>query len=233
MEIKNKNSEIKDSFDNRFLAFQEILDSTRITAPAPSEQLHENFFKMLEQEKLKRAFNLFIWKPLFFAVSVVLLVFGGLYVIEIKKNKSYNSKILAITAQQQEYKKEIIFGLSNNKIASNRLKSIAYIDEYNSKEAEIIQLLVNYIKYDENINIKIAAIESLSKYSKSEDVLEQLIEILKKSTNSEIQVALIKALGSFKDQRAIEPMKMLLAMQSVEPFVKQILRKQLFNFSQS
>ena len=82
---------------------------------------------------------------------------------------------------------------------------------------------------DENINVRLAAVDALSNYTNSELTRTAFIEAIKYHEFPELQIAIIRILGHFKDQRVIPSIKNLIENENVPLYVKDQAQLQFKN----
>ncbi|NER13611.1 hypothetical protein GWK08_09195 [Leptobacterium flavescens] len=204
----------------------------------PSEKLRSGFYQMLEREKQEQSAVIplqreksFSWKPLMRIAATIALIISGYYFGKYQQNKLGQEQLATLNTEKQEVEKTMMLALLENESASKRVQGVNYIEEISDANTEIIQALIKRMDYDENINVRLAAVEALGNFSDSELARKALINSLEYQEVAEVQIAIIQILGNFKEQRAIKPMEKLLEKEDVPPFVKDQIRLQLPNLA--
>ena len=195
-------------------------------AGMPSDQLGKNFEKMLLQEKSNQvkvvalaSQNSGRFQYLKIAAGIAVLIgvfFSGRYAGQKELNHSL------VEAQQEvlEYKEATLISLLGNESASKRIQGVQLVEEFDLPDEDIVAALGEKMLSDENTNVRLSAMEALSKFSYSDPVKSIFIQALETEENPSIQVALIEILGRLQEKKAIGPMKKLLEKEGTQPFIK-------------
>ncbi|RRA97960.1 HEAT repeat domain-containing protein [Larkinella rosea] len=142
------------------------------------------------------------------AASVALLAggfIGGLYYsnrFSDPVNSNETSSALAI-------KKVLEFDQSTQTSASERIQAVNQSYELPEANQDITQLLINTLNFDDNVNVRLAACQALTRLSDEAGVREALIQSLKIQTDPYLQIMLIETLVSIQEKRAIDEMQRL------------------------
>jgi len=227
---KNVESYLKDSkscsqeLDELKRLFEAFEEEKEIT---PSEKLRTNFFEQIELEKqnqkvvsLNPRKNTWTNNLLKIAASVLLLV-GAYFFGKQQQSQISNSEIAQLTDATLAYKQTAMLSLMENKSASRRIQGVNYIEEFEEPDESIVKALADRMLYDENINVRAAAVEVLANYTKSERVKNAFIEALKTEKDPGIQIIIIQTLGEIQEKKAATPMRELLNQEGTQPFVKE------------
>ncbi|QTE22018.1 HEAT repeat domain-containing protein [Polaribacter cellanae] len=207
-------------------SFLAVLDSQEMETP--SANLRSNFNKMLAQEietvtpkviQLKLQQD---WKSyLKIAASIVIIIGAFLF----GKHQSNIPQIVSIKNENQEE----VLALLENSSASKRILGVSDAEEFTKKDTKIIEALINRLFFDKNANVRLAAAETLSKFSSEIIVRDALIKSLETDENSTVQIELIRILAKIQEKRAIESMQKLLKNEETPQFVKQQVELNLPN----
>lgn len=193
----------------------------------PSEKLTANFEKMLEQEKKNQVKVVSLtshqdsgrFQVLRIAASIALLI--GVFIIgRYSGRNEVNTSLVEAQQEVLEYKEATLISLLGNESASKRIQGVQLVKEFDRPDKDIVAALGEKMLADENTNVRLSAMEALSKFSYSEQVKSIFIQALETEENPSIQVALIKILGQLQEKKAIEPLKKLLEKEDTQPFIK-------------
>lgn len=198
----------------------------------PSHNLKLNFLEQLELEKQNsskvvsfdstsiRRKNNWTNNLLKIAASVALLI-GAYFFGKQQQSQISNTEIAELTDESLTYKQTAMLSLMENKSASRRIQGVNYIEEFEEPDESIVKALADRMLYDENTNVRAAAVEVLANYTKSETVKDTFIEALKTEKDPGIQIMIIQTLGEIQEKKAATPMKELLNQEETQPFVKE------------
>ena len=151
------------------------------------------------------------------AASVLLLITGsliGYFIAQKGKVSKLEDEILSL---KYSYTSSVL----NDRTASVKLKAISYVDEDKSINPDLIPVLGNILKYDDNVNVRLAAANALFKHNHSNEVNTLLIESLKTQTEPLVQIALIDFLVNNQEKQAVDNLKILLERENTNSIVKQ------------
>ncbi len=229
------NSEVKKHLKNcdacqkeleEIKSFLSILNKNEMEIP--STKLKTNFEKMLAQEienskpKVVQLQPKQDWKSfLKVAASVAIIISAFLF-------GKHQSTITKIANAKEENKQEVLAMLENNS-ASKRILAVTNAEEFTKDDIKIIEALINRLFFDKNANVRLAAAETLTKFSSKEIVRDALLKALVTEKNSSVQIELIYILGKIQEKRAIKPMEKMLTNEETPEFVKQEIQINLSN----
>lgn len=202
----------------------------------PGEGMRENFMQLLEEEKqLQQLQGIdrytqkeFTWKTAFqIAASIVLLLCGYLFG-NFQESKESEIQITFLRQETIQLKQEMMLAMLDNKSASKRIQAVSYTSELQTApDTEVIEALIERLNFDGNVNVRLAAAEALSNYSKDEAVKTAFITSLTNEKNPTVQIAVIQFLVTTQDQRARAPMEKLLEETETPNYVKEQLNQGL------
>ena len=196
----------------------------------PSKALKENFFKVLEEEKqqtvkvvslAKDTKGATSWFNGFFklAASVALLVtafYSGRYF----SSQEAEAQIAQIEEEQLQLKQTTMMSLLENQSASKRIQAVSFIDDFDAPNDAVVRAIAERMLHDENTNVRLAAVEALTRFSASKLVKMAFVEALGTEKDPSVQIAIIQNLVKLQEKNAVEPMKKLLEQEDTQPFVK-------------
>ena len=162
------------------------------------------------------------------AASIILIVSGVLIGSVISFNRTGNNNEVAVLKNEvQEMKETLTFSLLTEASASERIKAVSYADEINDPDSEIVAALITTMNEDKNVNVRLAALYAVAKFSDNRKISDALIASLGKQTEPLMQIALINILTEKKEAKAKEPIREILQDEKTIPPVKVIAQKGL------
>ncbi len=208
----------------------------------PSDNLRANFEKMLAQEKRENPLQIvskeklsqktqkfqnnnknYDWRSYIrVAASIVIVISAFL----IGKYQSDIGGTTAVNKQKLESENQLL-GLIEDQSASKRILAVSNSENFTTADTKIIQALIDRLYFDKNTNVRLAAVEALSKFTSEEIVKTALIKALETEKKPSILIELIQTLAKIQEKRAIEPMKKMLADKEIPSYVKQELQLNL------
>lgn len=118
---------------------------------------------------------------------------------------------ISIYNYRQRQQKEAVLENLTAESAGTRLEGIYHFDDtFNKEDYEIIDTLIKILHEDSNVNVKIATIDALLKFSDNEIIRKNLVEALANEKQSLVQIKLIKSLSFLREKRAQKSLERLI-----------------------
>jgi len=147
------------------------------------------------------------------AASVLLLVSGigiGVALRSRPEQPAAPDQIAALRQEVKEMKEEVLFNLIDDESASQRIKAVSYAEGMASPDQSIIDALVRTLNHDKSVNVRLAALYSLSRFADRHNVRDSLVASLGMQNEPIIQVVLINLLAEKRETKAIAPIRNIL-----------------------
>jgi len=149
----------------------------------------------VEKNASKRSGKSLVPRYVLIPVSIaasILIFFGGYYWGDRESSIIDDSEELAALKQEvSEMKNLMILTLLNQQSASKRIKAVNYAAELNQLEPEVMQGLFNSLNHDNSINVRMAILETLSRYAGDPVVRLELVKALENQDDPVIQLNMI------------------------------------------
>jgi len=104
--------------------------------------------------------------------------------------------------------------------AAQRLKAVGLTTEMNQVSDKVTNALFTTLNQDENVNVRLAALDVLKGYVKESSVRSRLIESIKVQDSPLVQVALAELMVSIQEKKSVEALKHLLRSDKTPAEVK-------------
>lgn len=167
-----------------------------------------------ERSKVVRLETKHEWKSYLRVAASVVILISGYFLGKMSNNEP------EINSNKEQ---QALFTLLENQSASKRILAISKTTTYSVDDTRIIDALINKMFVDKNINVRLAAVEALTKFSSLEKVRNALLKALETDTEPSVQIELIQVLAEIQEKRALIPMKKLLDHEETPDYVKQEL----------
>jgi hypothetical protein len=171
------------------------------------------FQKGLEEGEKMRSFqpgNLFRgWIPgfRFFLIQAAMLLvvfFAGLNTgTRIPGQPTDEGRLNQLEKQLTDLQQVAVFSLLKQPLASDRLLGIEQLTRLNLPEQAALPALYERLYLDDNINVRLAALDALAAYTKDPLVRENLIRYLDKPNSPLLRIEMMKSLVRYGDQRSL------------------------------
>jgi hypothetical protein len=169
----------------------------------PSAKLKTGFDALLQNEiKSAGQAKTVFFQPAFYrvAAAVALLILGGGIGFWISKHNDQQERIAVIEKQLEANKQMMISMIENTQSASQRIQGVNVAMKIEKADDEIVKALVNAMNEDPNSNVRLAALEALSKFSDDPAVRKILIQSLATQKDPIVQIALIQLMVELKEK---------------------------------
>lgn len=115
----------------------------------------------------------------------------------------------------------VVLGLLRKESAAERLKGLQYASHLPQLKPELLETLAETLRHDENINVRLATIETLRKFGRNQGVREALLNRLQVASEMPEQLSVIESLVSLREKNAIPKLKSLVDDPSTDPLIRQ------------
>ena len=227
------------SFKEQFLEMQALWEGlATMEVPEPSEAMDAQFFSMLHEHQEQhtpvtktsgaKSFldGLFYWilKPQFAYGLLFVTLLGGFIFSrgtqEVPKNVETVSS--SETAQVRE---KLVLTLLEQNSANKRLEGVSEANKIGKVDEQVINALLRTLNKDPNVNVRLAAIESLTNYVDNPKVRQGLIQSIPNQESPIIQVTLANLMLALEERKSIAPFQQLLEKPELDTTVKKKIEK--------
>jgi HEAT repeat protein len=213
----------------------DLLD--RVPLPEPSSDMQVRFQGMLDAYKHSLDEKNRFWKNLLFslqqlwslqpglqlAYSIILVMTGLAAGYTINQQDTGNGKkhqIQELSLQVEEMQQLMMLTLVENPSASKRLQAVSYTDEISSVKIEVIDALLTTLNEDPNVNVRLATLEALVKFSEVPRVREGLVQSITQQESPLVQSAMVDVMLKLQEKRSVVPLQQLLNKKDLNQTVK-------------
>jgi HEAT repeat protein len=104
----------------------------------------------------------------------------------------------------------VTLSLLQQQNASERLKGVNWAYRVEQSDTEVLSALLYTVNHDQNVNVRLAAVDALRTFSDSPVARKGLVQAIAKQDSPMVQVSLIDTLAEIRDHEAV-PMLQALA----------------------
>lgn len=188
----------------------------------PSEGLNQEFYQFLETEKKSQSgsgkrVKLATWRTLAATVSLLLIV-AVTYTLQLRQGQQV--QISQLQTQMEETKKLLILSMLQNPSASDRLQAVNVSIKETEVDDQILKALAHTLNYDDNVNVRLKAVQAMAQFIGEEEVVNMLLESLLEQSYPQVQIALIEALTIARKKEALKAFETLLEREELLEVVK-------------
>ncbi len=221
-------------------------DLGRLPDEKPSERVRERFYAELrrfkyglgrgphqERDWLDRlnAVVSRLWpkQPAFQVALAVLCLFVG-YVVGYRIDtggRVGNGDVAALRTEVQNMQRVVMMSLLKTESASERIVGVSWSERINRPDEQVLGALYETLNYDPNVNVRLAALDALTRFSDAASVREHLLSSLLKQTSPLIQLALVEVVANVLDTQAIGTFRQLLKDPNLNKTVRERIESRL------
>lgn len=210
-------------------------DSEGVLNPSPNMDM--NFYSMLkaEEEKankisfLEKAQNFLRLKPVKqFAYTLAILTVG--FFIGNGFDFSKNASIETIKVAQKEtenVRSQLVLTLLGQSSANQRLQAVNEVNKLSSVTEKIIKALFSTLNKDENVNVRLSALQALKKYTEIPLVREGLIASIAHQTSPLVQIELADLMVVLQEKKAVKSFENLIQKEDVNSSAKEKMKESI------
>jgi hypothetical protein len=204
-----------------------------VDAGTPSIRLDDLFYAALSQEKKRQASKsislpAFEWSNLFPRLALAAsLVVAGLVGGYFLKSPSEDKSVKQLTQQVSELKEMMMLSLLEKESATERLKAVSLSSDMNQVSKKVTSALFKTLTNDENVNVRLAALDVLMNYAKDGEVRAELIKSISMQDSPLVQVALAELMVTLQEKKSVSELKKLLKSDKTPKEVKGKIEKSI------
>jgi SNF2 family DNA or RNA helicase len=185
----------------------------KLEMTGPSMNLDAKFYQALSEEKkashkssISFNWNLLLPRLAFAAVLILVGFFAG-YLLQ---SPSQKSEVKQLTEQVGELKEMMMLSLLEKESAAQRLKAVSLTSEMPHVSAKVTDALLITLNQDENVNVRLAALDAIKAYVKDSSVRARLIESITLQDSPLVQMALAELMVAIQEKGSVKELKKLL-----------------------
>lgn len=230
----DKHAEIAEEY-NKLLELSSMMESA--ASYEPDSVVKHDFLLAIEEELDKESaksdnVRVLSWDMSWKVAATVALLAISLFIGQRVFNDGSEATELAQLKQEMaETKSLVLSSLENTTSASTRLNGIHVAYANSSVDGEIIRVLIKTMNEDENVNVRLAAVRALAKFSKEPGVVPALVSSLENQSEALVQIALINLMVEFQEKGALENIQQIIDDEKTLEAVKDEAHMAVFKLS--
>ncbi|GMN11623.1 hypothetical protein MTsPCn9_24990 [Croceitalea sp. MTPC9] len=207
--------------------------TNEMAVPEPSQQMDVQFFEKLNAEVAKKEVSenrspegflsklKFLWSPQF-AYSIILLGIGLSIGYFLNSDEMDTQQVTSVASNNEtkEVRERLVLTLLEQPSANKRLQGVSEANKFDKADKIVIKALLQTLNRDSNVNVRLAAIESLTNYVENPQVRQGLVQSIPNQESPIIQVTLANLMAALQEKKSIAPFKKLLQNQQLDTTVK-------------
>ena len=189
--------------------------------PAPSPALRRNFNRALAAEPARHAppapLPWFAW-----AAAAMVLVGAGWFAGRLQSAEPQSpSELTTLRQEVGTLRSMVTMSLLAQESASARLKGIGYAERLPSGSQDVTSALVAALRFDSNVNVRLAACAALRSYRADASVRRAFVDALGAEESPMVKVTLIDTLADFGERDSVRSLLRLRASDGENSVVRE------------
>jgi hypothetical protein len=181
----------------------------------PTTKLYSRFQQMLKEEMAPKQRQVFFTPAVFRAAAAVLLVAAGVAIgYYVNQYNVQQQKIAEVEAENRRLKEEMLANMDNQSSASERMKAVSTAVSFSGTERtlddDVVEALAKTLNEDKNTNVRLAALDALSKFQQEPKVRTELVSSLSKQDDPIVQIALIQLMVKMKEKGVLKDLNRII-----------------------
>ena len=221
--------------------YRDLVDTWKmvdmLNAPEPSEKMDQAFFSMLSNEtantKKKTGLAVFlealatIFKPqLAYGLLLLGLCLGIGYYINAPQD-DINKNTIVVNEETESIRQKLVLTLLEQPSANQRLQGVSEANKIENVDEAVVKALLQTLNGDSNVNVRLAAIESLTNYVDNPIVRQGLVQSIPNQESPMVQVTLANLMVALQEKTSVEPFKQLLKQKELDTTVKKKIKNSI------
>ena len=194
----------------------------------PSGQVRERFYEMLsayrqglasaEGRPARRWWTVPAWQ-MAAAAGLVAVGLGMGYVA--RGNEQPPAEVSQLREEVANMRQLVALSLMQQQSASDRLRGVSWAYRAEPSDREVLGALVSAVNHDTNVNVRLAAVDALRRFSGSPETGRAALQSLSNQTTPIVQAALIDLLVDLKDPEAAPELRRLSGSETANEGIRQ------------
>ena len=194
----------------------------------PSGKVRDRFYEMLgayrhglaaaEVRPARRWWTMPSWQA---AAAAGLLAAGLGIGYGVRGNGQPPAEVSQLREEVANMRQLVALSLMQQQSASDRLRGVSWAYRAEPSDREVLGALVTAVNHDANVNVRLAAVDALRRFSASPETGRAVVQSLSKQTTPIVQVALIDLLVDLKNPEAAPELRRLSGNETANEGVRQ------------
>lgn len=155
------------------------------------------------------------------AWSAALLLIGLFAGDRFAGEHSQPSEIAILQSELTNMRQLVVLSMLQQQSASERLQGVSWSQGADKLDPQITSALLHTLRYDASVDVRLAALNALSKHYSQPQVRSGVLDALQPQQSPLVQVALIDQLVEWRDPEAAKQLRSFEQTPNLNPAVKQ------------
>jgi hypothetical protein len=133
-------------------------------------------------------------------------------------------QISVLSAEVRELRTLVAVSLLQQSSPSERLRGVSFSHQVNEPEPNVLAALVSTLNHDPNVNVRLAAIDALTRFADRDSVRDSLVRSLPSQDSPLVQISLIDLMVRLREKDAVDMLRALAEKSDLHPAVRERAR---------
>lgn len=199
----------------------------------PSIRLDNMFYEMLAKESkpakpsfLKNFFRLPELAPRLAFGSFALIV-GLMIGLLLRSPMQKDEQIVLLGQEVSDLKELMMLSLLEKESATERLKAVSLTHDMDQASQKVTSALIQTLNNDDNVNVRLAALDALRDYVGESSVRQELIRAIARQDSPLVQIALAELMVAMQAKSSVKEFEKILHNKNTPADVKSKIRESI------
>jgi hypothetical protein len=138
-----------------------------------------------------------------------------------------DQQIERLSEQVSDLQEMMMLSLLETGSTTDRLKAVNLTQEMNDASRKVTNALIHTLNQDENINVRLAALEALKPYATDSSVREALIHAIAQQESPLVQISLAELMVALQEKSAVNEFEKIVESDKTPAEVKKKLKESI------
>ena len=151
-----------------------------------------------------------------------LLVLGFLVGYQLRPipGPAATNEIAELRSELHQTRQMVALSLLQQQSASDRLKGVSWSYQLQQPGREILAALLDTLMHDQNVNVRLAAVDALAQFARQPTVRQGILQALAQQDSPMVQIALIDLLVGLGEKNSVTTLRNLSANRNLDTAVR-------------
>jgi hypothetical protein len=132
-----------------------------------------------------------------------------------------------LSQQVSDLQEMMMLSLLEKGSATERLKAVNLTQEMDEASIKVTNALIQTLNQDENVNVRLAALEALKPYATDSSVREALIRSIGRQESPLVQISLAELMVALQEKSAVKEFEKIVESDNTPPEVRSKIRESM------
>jgi len=211
--------------DNRDSDVNEAVDVWQLLDQIPAEPTNSDAMRLRFQAALHVERQRVRWRAarwaLTAAAALVLLASGIVIGRTTTTPPMPDATLVELRQELRDMRQMVTLSLLQQQSATERLRGVTFTSQIDRPGSAIVSALLDTLMHDSNVNVRLASIDALKRFTDRADVRRAALDGLTQQTSPLVQIALIDLMVELNDRGALDTLQRLSRDAEVNEAVRQ------------